>query len=354
MDVKELIKKVYYDPKQGLTSKKKLYEKLKEQGVSYKDVKEFIDSQKMGQEYERDVNKKEEFPINAPENSYQGDITFFDKYKKVNKGFVGILTFIEITTKKAYAYAVKSKKEKDIKEAIEKFLIESKAYLIETDDGKEFLNKSVKELFKSKKVKHITSNPYKHNFLAVINSFHRTIRRKIKKLFTMNKNKNWIDYIDDLILNYNNEYHEAIKKAPNKMTRNDARLERIKKALKTSALMHKFNFKIGDTVRIKKIKDYFTKEKKAYSGTTYKIIDKKGLSYILEGLEGTFLPYELRRVKQAEEPPEPAEKIKTVKNISTKQYTKEKKAEQIKKQLGEVLTTKRIRKPKKDDIYEYY
>lgn len=346
----EDIRKVFYDPKQGLTSIKKLYEKLKEKGATYKQIKEFVEKQKIGQVYSRASSKKESFPINADKDSYQGDITFLDKYKKINRGYIGILAFVEITNKKAYMYPIKNKSDREIFNKMKEFINEVKPRQIETDMGKEFVNTLIKQLLIDNNIKHIINEAYKHNFLAVINAFHRTIRRKIKRLFTMNKNKNWIDYYKDLLENYNNEYNESIKKAPSKMTIRDEILQRIKKSLKTRYLMGKFNFNIGDTVRVKKVKDYFSKEKKAYTGKTYTIIEKEKLHYIVKSKDGDIInvkPYEIRRVKEIDEEP-----VKKQLKKTSKQYAKEKKIEKIQRDLAPIIKEKRVTKPKKIIDYE--
>ena len=45
----DIIRKLYYDPQQGFSSVKKLYEKLKSQNITQKQIKEFLSKQEVNQ-----------------------------------------------------------------------------------------------------------------------------------------------------------------------------------------------------------------------------------------------------------------------------------------------------------------
>ena len=94
---------------------------------------------------------------------------------------------------------------------------------------------------------------------AISERFIRTLKERNWHRFTAENTRNWIDILDDLVNKYNNSYHEAIRMRPNdasKILKNESELwenlfrddEQAKKSDK---------FKIGDTVRISRIKGIF-------------------------------------------------------------------------------------------------
>ena len=48
-------------------------------------------------------------PIIAQIDTYQSDVMFYDSLAGVNKGYSAIINFVEITTRKAFSYPLKSK-----------------------------------------------------------------------------------------------------------------------------------------------------------------------------------------------------------------------------------------------------
>jgi len=53
--------------------------------------------------------------------------------------------------------------------------------------------------------------------MALIERFNRTIREKIDNYLEQNKTNRFIDVLDDIVLSYNNTYHNGIKGIPNKI-----------------------------------------------------------------------------------------------------------------------------------------
>ena len=98
----------------SLNKKKQLY-KLK--GIEYnpEELKEEHENDELNQVYtKRRYNKKKAYKIYAPPNSYQIDVIFMPKFKYANSHYDKILILIEITTKKAYAFPIKSNKMSEI------------------------------------------------------------------------------------------------------------------------------------------------------------------------------------------------------------------------------------------------
>ena len=126
--------------------------------------------------------------------------------------------------------------------------------------------------------------------------------------FTAENTRNWIDMLDDLVSKYNNSYHEAIRMRPIDASKIENESEvwenlfRDDDQAKTSD-----KFKIGDTVRISRIKGIFEHgflpnwTEQIYK--IHKINKSKPVTYILKDLkdeiiEGGFYKEELQKTSQ--------------------------------------------------------
>jgi hypothetical protein len=283
-----LLKKLYYDPKTGYKSMRRLYETAKEsdKSITLKKVKEFLSSQ---EEYQinKGNNKNVYFKISAPKGFYQSDLLFYPQLKTKNKGYSAMLSFIEIASRKGYVIPLKSKKELEITTAFKKLfeLINEPIISITTDNGTEFLNKSVQRLFKQKNINHTLAQKDDHNKMSIVERFNRTIKNYLRRYFTANNTYNWFDVINDVMLNYNNSFHSTIHTTPDKITDDQIEKLRTDAIQYNSYLKENLSFKIGDTVRLLNSKQKFQKEGERYSKSIYIITDIKGYKYEVKNKE---------------------------------------------------------------------
>lgn len=234
-------------------------------------------------------------PVTAPAGFYVADILFFDNYSKWNQGYKMILNIIDPTSKYLYAYPLKSKA--DTLKAFEDFVVKANPFPtdITTDAGKEFVNNKLKEFFaKNKIVLHDTKVKTR---VSTVERVNRTIRELITRLMTINKNYKWVEFLPDIIQNYNTTDHSSlmlngIPHTPTQVN-NDMSLrvqKRINQVNKTREILkdRKQMFPVGAHVRIKRT-DRATWEKGAeahYSTAIYKIVKDLGYNtYELESLE---------------------------------------------------------------------
>ena len=289
----DVLTKIYYDPKTGFIGARKLYEKVKSRGITYRQVVKFLKNQEVSQ-ITNPIVKKSSFPIYGKIGSFQADLIFYNKYKVQNRGYNILLTAVDINTREGYAIALKSKKGRDIIEGFDQ--IDDIKFLT-TDNGTEFLNKQVTKYFKDRGIEHNTNDAGEHNKMGKIESFNRTIKGIIGKYFEQFDTVIWFDVIDKIIDNYNNSYHSSIKKAPNEMTELDEKDEINRQRIKTAIELEKKDIDIGDKVRILRNKKTFEKEGVKWSKKIYSVIDDKGLSFKLDGFKGRYKPYQLLKVE---------------------------------------------------------
>ena len=167
------------------------------------------------------------------------------QYSKMNRGYKYIFTNIDVFSKIAYAYPIKSKKIQDIKPCFEK-IKKKQTKFIWSDKEPSFFSKEIQLFFKDNDVKIYYTNS--HLKAVITERFNRSLRELMMKEFVKNNNAVWYNILPKLIKIYNNRYHSAIKMKPIVNKNNEKYIkENIYTYNKTSKNP---KFKIGDLVRI--------------------------------------------------------------------------------------------------------
>lgn len=339
--MEQKLSELYYNPETGLTSAKQLYEQLRDTNYSVNDVKKWLSKQETHQIFKKP--KKQYATIYGRTNAdYQMDSMFLDQFKRQNSGYIGLLTFIEITSRKGYAIPIKSKFQKEINRAFNEFYKQVNGNIINiTSDNEASFKNAVKQ---HKGITHWLSDVDDKTKVGKIERFNRTIREKITKYMKTFKTAKWIDVIDKLLTNYNNSVHSSIKKAPNKVTEEDFNVIQVNEMLKgRKAYEEHSDLNINDKVRLLKPKGKFAKGSETYSRGIYTIIDKQGLSFKLENPKGTKLlrnykSWQLQKINSHEKAPEKEaeseitsfkeiQKVNKFKNKQKREFNKGKKHE---------------------------
>lgn len=284
--MEKILKDIYYNPKTGFKTNKRLYEEVKkvDNKIKLNDVLTFMKNQEEYQiNKQANLNKKYQFKITAPIGYYQMDLAFFNKLGSENKNYKIMLSAIEIATRQGYIIPLKTKKDNDIAEAIKLLLkkVKNKIVAVTTDNGSEFLNNKVQAIFKSNNIMHYTAQVGDHNKMGMIERFNRTIKNYLRRYFTSNKTYKWIDVIDDFVYNYNNSFHSSIDAEPNYITKKQ--IDRARSdAIQYNALVRKFrDININDKVRVKLNRNKFEKEGEYWSKSIYTVVELIGNKYKL-------------------------------------------------------------------------
>ena len=253
------------------------------------------------------INKflRQKVIINNINEIHSSDLVDMSQYSKINKGYKYIFTNIDVFSKIAYAYPIKSKKIQDIKPCFEKIFKNNKPKFIWSDKEPAFLSKEMQQFFKNNNVKIYHTNS--HLKAVVIERFNRSLRELMMKHFTKNNNTVWYKILPKLIKIYNNRYHSTIKMKPIEVNKSNEKY--IKENIYTYDKTNKNpKFKINDLVRISlKRRDLFDKPSgnikwseelfkihsiKKSNVITYKIKDLND-----EIIEGVFYERELQKTK---------------------------------------------------------
>ncbi len=191
-------------------------------------------------------------------HQWQADLVDVSAIKRFNQHHSFILTVIDVFSKVAWAVPLKNKSGPTLAKAFLKLLKKAAApKVIQTDKGKEFLNKHVQHVFHINHIHHFTT----HNQdikAGIVERFNRTLKNKMWRYFTRHATLKFIDVLDDMLLSYNHTYHRSIKMAPCQVSPKNQ--EMVWQTLYGEPLhFPPPRFKVGDHVRISKVKQPFRK-----------------------------------------------------------------------------------------------
>ena len=182
---------------------------------------------------------------------WQGDLMEMIPYANINDGYRYILNFIDIFSRYARCIPVKTKSGKDIAEVISKLFKKERPYQLQTDLGKEFYNKNVKEILNKYKINHYSVNSQFK--AALVERFNRTLRDRLKKYFTKSGNKRWVDVLPKIVLAYNHSEHRGLNGLRPVDITKENEMNIWFDENKSLKPLKKPKYKIGDYVRISQI-----------------------------------------------------------------------------------------------------
>ncbi|TPX53505.1 DNA-directed DNA polymerase [Powellomyces hirtus] len=241
----------------GLLSVDKLYQRLKGKGITKKDISTFIKDQEVAQVHKR-LPKPTYLHIvaNHINHIWQTDLCDMSKYAKSNKGYTFLLCIVDVYSRYAYVFPLKTK-------------------------SKLAVAKCFEQLFAQRKPLNITSDQVgDHTKMGLVERFNRTLKSLIARYMTAFRTKNYIDALPDLVMNYNTSFHTTLGKAPAEV-------------------------KDGRSCADIKDADIFTKGYVAkWSTSVYQIVNVDGFKFIVAGANGVdlkrrFRHYELQKVNKA-------------------------------------------------------
>ena len=185
----ERIRQAYYDPKMGLVSGDRLYRKLRSEDITRKDITNFIEKQQVRQMHHQS-KKPDYYPIySMMDGSYQMDLMFYPRLKKINNGYDTIMTCIEVTTRKGYCIPMKGKKTEVVLDAWQ--LLKDgtndagmEIRMLTTDMGSEWISDAFDEVLVEQEIPHFLAQEGDHHKMGMIERFNRTIKALLGKYFT--------------------------------------------------------------------------------------------------------------------------------------------------------------------------
>lgn len=248
---------------------------------------------------------------------WQADLADMQNIAKHNDGYRYLLTVIDVLSRYAWAVPIKSKRGDEVIRALKKIITTSgryPKYYLQTDQGTEFFNPHMRELAKNNGFEHFHSQS--EHKAALVERFNRTIKTYLYRYFSYKQTYRYLDVLPYFVDAYNRRVHSAHGKAPIKVTQKNQHevfqtlYPQLSQADHDKAKREDKQFKVGDHVRISKVKRTFEKGylpnwttevfvindiQYKYPRTTYYLKDLEG-----EDIEGGFYSEHLQKAKLPE------------------------------------------------------
>ena len=352
------LRELYYDPTRGLSSLDKLWKKVKKEGLGFtrKEVQEWLNRQRSTQLTKEFRRPKKFTSIRAPRpgTNLQMDLMFF--MPKI-KGQTGVLNVIDVHSRKAFSELIRNKKEVTVLAAFRRILAEiekdgREVQHVNSDMGVEFV--SVWKLLQEKGVTLHKSRKEEYAKNAIVERFNRTVRNIMRKYEQIRPRAELIDDWPKLIENYNSSEHSTIKAEPGEVWDGKAENKQDYKDIK-------YDFKVGDQVRVLYKKDLFEKGTYGYEPDLftvsrtpktgdYNTLEQKHFVKDEKGAERSnhYMGYELQKVSGVEDGPDyDADKIaRSDRTVETKKADAKQKRQLKKEGLDDTQVLKKQPKRK--------
>lgn len=330
MTLNEFLNNVYYDISHpaGYSSVNTLYKyaKIIYPHVTYNEIKDFL-SQQRTYTLHKPVRRRwvrNRILVSGPDEQFQADLCDMQLVSKFNNGYKYILTVIDCFSKYAWGLPLKNKTSDSIVDAFKIIFKERKPEKLQTDKGREFVNKPFLDFLKKHNVHFFTSQDDIIK-CSIVERFNRTLKSKIFKYFTFKNTKRYLDVLPEIVNTYNKTVHRSTKYRPvdvnldnkssvfNNLYDGKSMRELLKNKMKNS------NMSEGDQVRISKHRGVFSKGyhqgwseevfniAKSFNKDRKSMFDIKDLNN--ERIIGKFYPEEIQKIKLSHNPTYQIEKI---------------------------------------------
>jgi len=257
--------------------------------------------------------RKKKFPrrqviVTHIDETWAMDLASMESFATENDGYKFILCVIDVFSKYAFCVPLKNKSATTVLDAVKKIISESERSPENfwVDRGTEWYNKSFQDYIKSQDMKMYSTHG--ESKAVVAERFIKTIKDKIYKYFTSEQTHNWIKVLPGLVKTYNNTKHSTIKMTPVEASKDKNQIPVFLNLTKPNKKRDNLEpkFKVGDLVRISRLKETF---EKGYAPTfTYevfkvsKVIDTSPVTYKIEDyhgkeIQGSFYEPELLKTK---------------------------------------------------------
>lgn len=289
------------NPDLNLLSRSKLAARLKGDGISKAEIDAHFKPKELNQIY-APAKVLQPLKITGAPYTFQMDIALLPLYKKANNGVDKFLVLVDIISRKAYCYPLKSGSMEDVNRVFIKFfqhlVTEEDVVMagVQADDAfnnatfqKTCDDLSVHLVTQVAKDDHIV--PGHGDKLGIVDRFVRTIKVYIQKYMLVHHDSKWTVWLPKLVTIYNDTPHVGVKGADGATTPNEMFDDSdFASAVHKGQLAHNrkvgesFDVEVGDTVRVRMGKQTFDKEQARYSIGLYRVTAQEGYRFRLHEL----------------------------------------------------------------------
>ena len=314
MSYDKLFDSLYYNVESPIayTSRANIFQAAKKQDstITRSDVTKWFQKQ-LAPTIHRPIRKN--FPRNRTivkgvQEQYQCDLADVSNIKEFNDGYTFLLTCVDCFSRYAWVCPVKNKSGPVIAKALQSILDEKECKRLQTDMGKEFLNRHVNKLLTSRGIElWISKNEVK---ATLVERFNQTLKNRMYKYFTASNTARYVESLPHMVDGYNHTVHRSTGFTPTEVDSSNSTL--VRRRLYTPSTHGErrrvYKFALGDHVRLSKKRGVFARGYTAgWTTEVFRIIGRRNdigvrLLYEVEDLtgeaiKGQFYSEELQRVE---------------------------------------------------------
>lgn len=253
--IDKVLSRIYYNPKHpaSFSNVERLWITTKKK-FSKRNILTWLQKQMTYTLHKPKTNKfvRNRYDVNNIGDLWQADLIDVKNIAEKNNDYKYILAVIDTFSKFGWCEPLKTKSSADVIEAFSNIFDNKTDRLplqIQTDNGREFLNKHFQTFLKEKNIHYFTTNNYETK-ACIVERYIRTIKSVMFKYFTHTNNCKYINVLDKIITSYNNKKHRSIGMAPIKV--NDKNIVIVWKNLNKHTLnvSKKPKYNVCDHVRL--------------------------------------------------------------------------------------------------------
>ena len=219
--------------------------------------------------------------------------------KKGNKNYKWCLCIIDIYSRYAWAFPIKTKSVENVIEVFRPWLKmitqemadynTGKPIQVQSDQGTEF-GPTFKQFLDRRDIRQVLVDAGDHRTQGIIERFNLTLRMLFSKFFVKNDNFEWLPHLAECISIYNNRFHRTIQQKPLDVWRGKREPNQ-----KPSRFVD--DLKPGDAVRIFFERKVFDKSSSTpmFTKRVYEVEGKHGGKYKIVGKERRYSRWELKK-----------------------------------------------------------
>ena len=333
--IDSLLRQLYYGPGEAssYSSVGRLYHAAKKimPQITQKVVREWLRKQVT---YTRHKKPRLTFPRRKvltlrQDYVWASDLIVIDSLVNFNSGYQYIVTVVDLFSRKLWARKIKQKSKNEMEMALRSIIKENNGqspYKLWTDEGQEFL--CLKDLYDEMEIeRYSTRNPKIKS--AYAERMNKTIQDLLYKAMTAMNTPRWIDLLDEVVFIHNNRVSSVL----HGLTPNEAHEKENEEILRTKFLedFRKYKkrfiyqkplFAIGDTVRLLKKRNVFSRGYEPYFDSEIHVVKKVlwtyPITYKIEGKQRAYYSQELVHADAVELPVEKNYFIEKTRRVKTK------------------------------------
>ena len=308
--MEEKIRDLFYQTYRGSSNIKN---KLQNEKVDEKQINKVLNNQEIYQLMKKPRKMKHYYPLSASYENERHQLDLMDigstmnKYPvQKNKGYRYVMCLIDVYTRKAYTYPLKTKGDEEVSKAF-LILIEKAGeppFQLDCDNEGSFTSRRFKKICEDYNIHINFVKPNDINSKAVVERFNQTLRRMLVLYMLHKGEKVWYDALEWLTDIYNNSYNSGIKQTPNDINEKERMTDISMK--KDLAKKYQSFLKIGDKVRILLKKNLGDKKTDVnWTRTVHTIVQINGNNIFVSERKQPYKANEVQVVSKVENEVEP-------------------------------------------------